>query len=224
MARKTKEDTEATREGILNAAELCFLREGVFRTTLEQIANRAGYTRGAVYWHFKNKLEVLEAVMERVELPIFSGLDEMASAANEQPLNAVRRFYKRAFDEFARNPHARNAIEIVFLKCELVEETKPIFARKQRGGALALSRLTQTLKHAHRLKQLREGLNPETCAMAIHFAIVGALREWMLNPDSVSLQRDGTAALEILLSSFAAEAPARHPRKATVAQRSAAQR
>jgi hypothetical protein len=52
----------------------------------------------------------------------------------------------------------------------------------------------------------------------------GALREWMLNLDTVSLQRDGMAALELLLSSFAAEAPAKQARKATVAQRLAAQR
>lgn len=55
MARKTKEDTQATREGILDAAEACFHEHGVARTTLEMIGARAGYTRGAVYWHFKNK-------------------------------------------------------------------------------------------------------------------------------------------------------------------------
>lgn len=44
MARKTKEDTQATREGILDAAEACFHEHGVARTTLEMIGARAGYT------------------------------------------------------------------------------------------------------------------------------------------------------------------------------------
>ncbi len=59
MARKSKEDAQATREGILDAAVACFHEHGVVATTLAMIAARAGYTRGAVYWHFKNKTEVL---------------------------------------------------------------------------------------------------------------------------------------------------------------------
>lgn len=221
MARKTKEDTEATREGILDAAEVCFLQEGVFRTTLEQIAARAGYTRGAVYWHFKNKLEVLEAVIERIELPIFSGLDEMAAPTNEQPLRALRQFYRNAFDELARNPHARNTLEIVYLRCEYAEETKPIFARQQGSVAHAFARIAETLRHAQRLGQLREGSNPETCARTLQFTVAGALREWILNPTTISLQRDGMAAIDLLLSGLATDAASREARK-TVTERRAA--
>ena len=79
MARKTKEDTQATREGILDAAEACFHEHGVARTTLEMIGARAGYTRGAVYWHFKNKSEVLAAIVERVHLPFMQELERPLS-------------------------------------------------------------------------------------------------------------------------------------------------
>lgn len=202
MARKTKEDAEATRVGILNAAELCFLQEGVFRTTLEHIAARAGYSRGAVYWHFKNKLEVLDAVMDRVELPIFSGLQQVALAGSDWPMRELREFFKNAFDEFARNPHARNAIEIGLLRCEFVEETKPVLVRQQKGASLALGHMTVAFRHAQRLRQLREGLDPAVCAMTIHWLIYGALREWLLNPKTVSLRRDGLAALDAVLGGF----------------------
>jgi TetR/AcrR family transcriptional regulator, acrAB operon repressor len=205
MARKTKEDTEATREGILDAAEACFLSEGVFRTTLEHIASRAGYTRGAVYWHFKNKLEVLEAVMDRVTLPVFSRLNDMASAATDQPLLQLREFYKSAFDEFACSSHARNAMEITMLRCEYAEETKPIYARHQRNTSIAVARITEALQSARRLNQLRAGADPAQCALTIHFVFVGALRDWLLKPDTISLQRDGMAALDIVLAGMAAE-------------------
>ena len=51
---------------------------------------QAGHTRGAVYWHFANKLEVFEAVMKRVESPFISQLDQIASSNSDQPLQALR--------------------------------------------------------------------------------------------------------------------------------------
>ena len=41
-----------------------FYREGVARATLEQIAREAGVTRGALYWHFNNKVDILDALFQ----------------------------------------------------------------------------------------------------------------------------------------------------------------
>ena len=69
MARKTKAEAAATREALLDAAEEVFLEKGVARTSLEQIARHAGMTRGAVYWHFKNKADLFQAMLGRVRMP-----------------------------------------------------------------------------------------------------------------------------------------------------------
>ena len=69
MVRRTKEDAMATRDSILDAAELLFAERGVSSTTLQHIATAAGVTRGAIYWHFKNKqalLTAMNAVMLRL--------------------------------------------------------------------------------------------------------------------------------------------------------------
>jgi TetR/AcrR family acrAB operon transcriptional repressor len=42
----------------------------VSRTSLSDIAAAAGTTRGAIYWHFKNKADVFNAMMDRVILPM----------------------------------------------------------------------------------------------------------------------------------------------------------
>ena len=70
MARRTKQEAMATRDSLLDAAEQLFQRQGVSRTTLAQIAAAAGVTRGAVYWHFKDKADLFEAMLARVRLPI----------------------------------------------------------------------------------------------------------------------------------------------------------
>ena len=53
--KRTKEESERTREELLNSAVQIFSEKGVARATLNEIARGAGVTRGAVYWHFQNK-------------------------------------------------------------------------------------------------------------------------------------------------------------------------
>lgn len=58
--RRTKEEAELTRRELLKAAFRLFNENGYDRTTLEQICRLANVTRGAAYWHFKNKFEIFE--------------------------------------------------------------------------------------------------------------------------------------------------------------------
>lgn len=53
--RKTKTEAQKTRQHLLDAALEVFWRDGVTRASLQAIAQEAGVTRGALYWHFKNK-------------------------------------------------------------------------------------------------------------------------------------------------------------------------
>ena len=53
--RKTVEETEKTRRLLVECATKRFILEGFSDTKLEDIAADAGLTRGAFYWHFKNK-------------------------------------------------------------------------------------------------------------------------------------------------------------------------
>ncbi|QHI69342.1 TetR/AcrR family transcriptional regulator [Tichowtungia aerotolerans] len=66
MARRTKEEADATRESVLMAALDLFAEKGYSRTTLAGIAKRIGMTRGAVYWHFDNKEALLAALIDHV--------------------------------------------------------------------------------------------------------------------------------------------------------------
>ena len=59
--RRTKEEAEATRRGILKAGMRVFLKKGYSSATLDDIAAEIGMTRGAVYWHFRNKEDVLSS-------------------------------------------------------------------------------------------------------------------------------------------------------------------
>ena len=65
MVRKTKEDTEQTRLAIMDSALQTFYEKGFSRTTFDEIAKRIDMTKGAVYWHFKNKTDVIVAIIKQ---------------------------------------------------------------------------------------------------------------------------------------------------------------
>ena len=82
MVRRTKAEAMETRTHILDAAEHVFHRKGVLSASLNDIACEAGVTRGAIYWHFKNKHDVFVAMADRRRLP-FEALAQRAGADDE---------------------------------------------------------------------------------------------------------------------------------------------
>jgi AcrR family transcriptional regulator len=65
MARVTDEHLEARRNQILDAAWDCFSRRGYHQSTMQDVANSAGISAGAIYRYFASKEAVLKAINER---------------------------------------------------------------------------------------------------------------------------------------------------------------
>jgi TetR/AcrR family acrAB operon transcriptional repressor len=91
MARKTKEEAEKTRKDLIAAARTVFHECGVSRSTLEKIAKEAGVTRGALYWHFKDKAALFSAMREDVFTPLVERSDSILfSESYENPFKRHR--------------------------------------------------------------------------------------------------------------------------------------
>src|SRR4030095_9697440 len=90
MARRPKAEAAATRDALLDAALRVFRGRGVAHTSLEEVAAAAGVTRGAVYWHFKDKADLFTALCERVQLPMEAMLVLTAETRHDDPLGALR--------------------------------------------------------------------------------------------------------------------------------------
>lgn len=55
---------EARRAQILEAAKRCFARQGYHETKVDNIVREAGLSKGALYWYFKSKEELLDALCD----------------------------------------------------------------------------------------------------------------------------------------------------------------
>ncbi len=80
MARKSKEEAEKTRQAVIDAALDVFSEKGYAKATFDEIAARAGFTKGAVYWYFRNKADLVVALigeyMERKRLELMPSIPE----------------------------------------------------------------------------------------------------------------------------------------------------
>src|SRR2546421_6317082 len=59
------EQRDQTRARLLDAAEKVFVDRGFHAASVEEVAEEAGYSKGAVYSNFENKDELFLAVLER---------------------------------------------------------------------------------------------------------------------------------------------------------------
>ena len=120
MVRRTKEEALETRSRILDAAERVFHEKGVAHAGLEDIASAAKVTRGAIYWHFRDKAELFDAMMQRVVLPAEEMLERAGAGSAEGPLELLRRATLEVLLRTARDPRMQRVFEIAYQKCEYV--------------------------------------------------------------------------------------------------------
>ena len=73
MARKTRVETQAeTRAQLVKTARRLFFDDGYRPTSLEKVADAAGYSKGAVYSNFRNKDELCAAVLDEIRADRFA--------------------------------------------------------------------------------------------------------------------------------------------------------
>ena len=187
MVRRTKEEALETRSKILEAAEQAFYERGVARTTLADIAALAGVTRGAIYWHFSNKADLVQAMLDTLHEP----LDELAKASENQdeldPLGCMRKLLVHLFRQVAIDPKTRRINEILFHKCEFTDEMCDLRRQRQVASVDCNSRIEVALNNAVHREQLPATLDTRRAAISLHAYIDGILGQWLLVPDSFDL-------------------------------------
>ncbi|HET8706568.1 MAG TPA: TetR family transcriptional regulator [Pseudomonadales bacterium] len=186
MVRKTKEEAEQTRNQILDAAERVFYIKGVSRTTLTDIADEAGVTRGAIYWHFENKSELFNAMHEREKLP-FETLFSQIRAESPQPLEGLRDICINALTDLQTNEKRRRVLCVLKLRCEYVDEMAGAVERMLGFQHSMVQHITAILDRAEELGQLREGVNTKMAAIGLHAYMGGLFESWLRDGDSFCL-------------------------------------
>ena len=202
MVRRTKEEALETRASILDAAERVFFEKGVSRTSLADIAQAAGVTRGAIYWHFANKGDLFNEMFDRVLLP----LDELKAASvnpeEADPLGRLIDICTVCLRDTAADPRRRRVFDILFLKCEFVEEMGPVMARYQSNMREGLGKIEVGLRNAISKGQMPADLNTRLAATMLHAFVGGSLRDMLLLPESTDFELHARELVEAMFDAF----------------------
>ena len=206
MARRTKEEALATRSALLDAAECLFQTHGVSHTTLQHIAQRAGTTRGAVYWHFKDKADLFNAMMERITLPLEAHFNEEGSpdernyATQIGALDRTRTAIGKALHQIVNDLQTRRVLEVATQKVEYVEEHKTIRLRHLAIRNSFLGRVQQGLDAAAQGDHLTLPVSSALAALGLHALVDGLIQNWLLDPLAFDLVQSGQSAMDVYLT------------------------
>jgi len=209
MVRKTREEALATREELLDAAERVFRKRGVGHTSLAEVADAAGVTRGAIYWHFKDKADLFQALVKRVEMPMNAAMEEMDRTSTTDPLGAVRQLAIHALQNLAGSRRIQAVFDVVFLRCEYTEELAPVRARQLEDRKVCLRRCETAFEQAIAKRQLPAGMDPVVAAQSLYAYVTGLMRSWVETPTRFDLGATAPALIDSFLAGLKAEPPRR---------------
>lgn len=199
MVRRPKHEALATRNAILDAAEQVFQQHGVSRTSLQDIAAAAGVTRGAIYWHFEDKADLFNAMMERATLPFEQLLQTQTPDGPGDPLATLEARWAEALRLTMHHAQTRRVFEIATHKVEYVQELLAVRDRHLLNRSQCLGEVENELARAQDQGLIGYATPVRDTALGLHALMDGLIQNWMLDPEAFDLEQVGRSALRTYL-------------------------
>lgn len=205
MVRKTKEDAEVTRHRILDAAVEVFSRQGVSQTSLNDIAREAGVTRGAIYWHFNNKVDLFHAMIERLVCPLLLKSETRQQLMEQDPLGFLRASTVEFLGKLTHDPKFRRVFEIFWHKCEYVGDMATLRQRYLEEGESHIDIIEQAMAKAQEKGQIGRGLTPHQATIGLVAVVDGLAFNWTKNLGLFPLETYGIPVVDTYLRGLMAD-------------------
>ena len=116
--------TSTTKEAIIKAAIELFSKQSYTKTSIEEIASRAGVSKGAVFHYFNSKIDLAEAVMRNILSTIEQKVDEIMSSSSDDR-EKIRKLVDLTIEYAQMNKYKLSSLEFISEICkELSENNK----------------------------------------------------------------------------------------------------
>lgn len=198
--RRTKEEAEHTREAILNAATDLFAQKGVQSTSLVEIAENADVTRGAIYWHFKNKLEIFEALHDKLHKEFIEVLVQDLKYDHPEPLQQMQNTCTKLMLVLADDKQKQKTLNLFLIKCNYDGELASFKVCHKQHKEESLTLLKQYMDRAKRKGFLASDADTGILATAINCYMKGILFTFLNDPDGFDLKAVAPQLMEIFFS------------------------
>ena len=115
MAKKY--NSQATIEAILSVSERLFLVKGFDKTSMKDIAETAGISKGAIYHHFQSKDEIIEAVMEKQAHTVTAAMEGWLAERQRKAAVSSGKEYRKPGSSlpgrYNERPHEKRGVRLV---------------------------------------------------------------------------------------------------------------
>jgi len=204
MVRRTKQEAEETRARILDAAERVFHEKGVAHASLEDVAAAAQVTRGAIYWHFKDKGELFDAMMQRVMLPP-EAIEEGAECplGGATSLAQLKAAMLSVLERTASDAHMQRIFEIAYHKCEYVGDAVGVRERHVASQVECMKTIESGFRACIANGELPPSVDPKVAAMGAMSLVSGVISNWVLDPKRFALRKHAATLVEIYFRGLA---------------------
>mgnify|MGYP005838006859 FL=1 len=184
-ARRTISDRDEARKEVLRAAIDCFAKYGYAATSIDRIAKAAGVTKGALYYHFKDKEELLlESVRTRIgqfERRVLQEVEPRGSAAD-----ALRGLARICFDHATRSNHRRLIVTLMVEALDTHPALEKLFRDMMRRFR---SFLADIVRSGQRRGEFRTGVDARLAAELFAGAVMGVEIQYYQDPKHFDLAR-----------------------------------
>lgn len=199
MPRNSREEAEQTKLKIIDAAMAVFSKRGFASTSLEEIAAELGLTRGAIYGHFKSKVELYEQLMRFSQEPLYELTREAAGDEVTPPLDVLRRFMLRWLTLLEENRRHRESFEILLNKTEFTEELGKLVKTEKKLTRDVIAGLQTVMERAAARGDLPEGADTERYALSVYAYLMGLSQTWLFNNKLFSIKASAESLVEVFL-------------------------
>ncbi len=184
--RRTKEDAAMTREQLLKAALISFRRKGYVGTTLDDVAQQAGTTRGAIHWHFGNKAELFNTMIRESYARATTIFKEIF-VAQGTPLQKLRQLMVHWMRYLEEDDEFRTVMEIITFKTEIVPELSSGMQENAAGRRYVHQLFRQLIQEGIAGGEIRAEVDPEAATIAAQGLLFGTITNWLIDQQAFSL-------------------------------------
>lgn len=198
MARRTKADALKTRQHLIETAIVQFAARGVSNTTLNDIADAANVTRGALYWHFENKTQLFNELW--LQQPPLRDLiqEQLVGRWGDNPLQRLQERLVVGLQYIAENPRQQALMQILYHKCEFHNDMISEQAIREKIGINHLD-MRIALQQCMDEGLVATGLDLDVIIIILHGSFSGIVKNWLINPMSYDLYKQAPVLVDNVL-------------------------
>jgi AcrR family transcriptional regulator len=209
MYGKTKEkvnhknlQSQETANRILNQAMRIFLAKGYHGTSIEDITRAAKLTKGAFYWHFRSKEDLLKRIVEEYEKRFLDGMIQAVNEVKGSIPDKIEKYfrYNSAFAYYNRElcvSFDTLAAELVGAHHGIEVEFRRIYRKYQKF-------LSNLIVQGKKEKVFKREMDEDLCALVIIAFHVGVLLQWSMNKDEIDGEAYVNSFKKIMLNGMMA--------------------